>query len=223
MTFRNRNHAATLLAERLAEYRGQRPLVLAIPRGAVPMAAIIADALGGAVDVVLVRKLGAPGQPELAIGAVDERGHVSLVHTAKELGVSDAYIAREVEAQTKVIRARRSLYTPIHPPIDPAGRIAIVVDDGIATGATMLAALAAVRERRPATLVAAMGVAPTDVLGRVQDLADRVVCLETPEVMFAVGEFFRDFPSISDEEVVEILKQHRTPTDAGARPKDIHP
>jgi predicted phosphoribosyltransferase len=211
MTFRNRHHAATLLAERLAEYRGQRPLVLAIPRGAVPMAATIAEALGGDVDVVLVRKLGAPGQPELAIGAVDETGRVSLVHTAKDLGVTDAYIAREVDAQTKTIRARRSLYTPIHPPIDPAGRVAIVVDDGIATGATMLAALAAVREQRPATLVAAMGVAPADVLLRIQDLVDRVVCLETPDVMFAVGEFYREFPSVTDEEVVEILKQRRAP------------
>jgi predicted phosphoribosyltransferase len=222
MPFRNREHAARLLADRLAEYRGRKPLVLAIPRGAAPMAAIIADALGGEVDVVLVRKLGAPGQPELAIGAVDETGHVSLVHTAKDLGVSDAYIAREVDAQTKTIRARRAQYTPVHPPIDPAGRIVIVVDDGIATGATMLAALAAVRARRPATLVAAMGVAPNDVLQRIQDLTDRVVCLETPEVMFAVGEFYREFDSVSDDEVVKILKQHRAPAKTGARVTDIH-
>ncbi len=222
MPFRNRDHAAKLLVDRLAEYRGRNPLVLAIPRGAAPMAAIIADALGGEMDVVLVRKLGAPGQPELAIGAVDETGRVSLVHTAKELGVSDAYLAREVEAQTKTLRARRSLYTPVHPPIDPAGRAVIVVDDGIATGATMLAALAAVRAQRPATLVAAMGVAPSDVLQRIQDLADRVVCLETPEVMFAVGEFFRDFSSVTDDEVVEILQQHRAPVKTGARVKDIH-
>ncbi|MEW6681303.1 MAG: phosphoribosyltransferase family protein [Nitrospirota bacterium] len=217
LTFRDRAHAARSLVDRLAEYRGQRPLVLAIPRGAVPMAAIIADALGGEVDVVLVRKLGAPGQPELAIGAVDEMGRVSLVHTARDLGISEAYIAREVEAQLKVIRARRSLYTPVHPPIDPAGRVAIVVDDGIATGATMLSALAAVRERKPATLVAAIGVAPADVVWRVQDLSDRVVCLVTPEVMFAVGEFYRDFPSVSDEEVVDILSKHRAPA------ADSHP
>lgn len=223
MTFRNRDHAAGLLAHRLAEYRGQRPLVLAIPRGAVPMAAIIADSLGGEVDVVLVRKLGAPGQPELAIGAVDEAGRVSLVHTAKDLAISEAYIAREVDTQMKVIRARRSLYTPVHPPIDPAGRVAIVVDDGIATGATMLSAIAAVRERRPAALVAAMGVAPADVLWRVQDIADRVVCLETPEFMFAVGEFYRDFPSVSDEEVVEVLKQHRAPAKADAPSTSSHP
>jgi predicted phosphoribosyltransferase len=223
MTFRNRVHAARSLVDRLAEYRGQRPLVLAIPRGAVPMAAIIADALGGEVDVVLVRKLGAPGQPELAIGAVDEMGRVSLVHTARDLGISEAYIAREVEAQMKVIRARRSLYTPVHPPIDPAGRVAIVVDDGIATGATMLSALAAVRERKPQKLVAAIGVAPADVVWRVQDLADQVVCLVTPEVMFAVGEFYRDFPSVSDDEVVEILKQHRAPEPTGAPTPNTHP
>lgn len=222
MPFRNRDHAARLLADRLAEYRGRHPLVLAIPRGAAPMAAIIADALGGEVDVVLVRKLGAPGQPELAIGAVDETGRVSLVHTARDLGVSDAYLAREVEAQTKTIRARRSLYTPVHPPIDPAGRVVIVVDDGIATGATMLAALAAVRAQRPATLVAAMGVAPSDVLQRIQDLADRVVCLETPEVMFAVGEFYREFSSVTDDEVVEMLQQHRTRVKTGVRVTNTH-
>lgn len=186
------------------------------------MAAIIADALEGDVDVVLVRKLGAPGQPELAIGAVDELGRVSLAHTARDLGVSEAYIAREVEAQTKVIRTRRALYTPVHPPIEPAGRVAIVVDDGIATGATMLSALAAVRERKPVMLVAALGVAPADVLWRVQDLADRVVCLETPEVMFAVGEFYQDFPSVSDDEVIEILKRYRTPAKAGMQRTDTH-
>jgi predicted phosphoribosyltransferase len=212
VTFRNRVHAARLLGDRLAEYRGQHPLVLAIPRGAVPMAAIIADVLGGELDVVLVRKLGAPAQPELSIGAVDETGRLSLVHTADDLAISEAYIAREADAQMKVIRARRALYTPVHPPIEPAGRVAIVVDDGIATGATMLAALAAVRERGPATLIAAIGVAPADVVWRIQDIADRVVCLAIPEVMFSVGEFYRDFPSISDDEVVEILKQHRTPT-----------
>lgn len=222
MTFRNREQAARLLADRLAEYRGRAPLVLAIPRGAVPMAAIIADALEGDVDVVLVRKLGAPGQPELAIGAVDELGRVSLAHTARELGVSDAYIARETEEQMKVIKTRRALYTPVHPPIDPAGRVTIVVDDGIATGATMLSALAAVRERKPATLVAALGVAPADVLWRVQDVADRVVCLETPEVMFAVGEFYHDFPSVSDDEVIEILKRYRTPAKAGMQRTDTH-
>lgn len=211
MTFRNRDHAAHLLAERLSGYRRRRPLVLAVPRGAVPMAAVIAEALGGDIDVVLIRKLGAPGQPELAIGAVDETGRVSLVPTSRDLAVSDAYLAGEVAAQTTVLRARRALYTPVHPPIDPGGRIVIVVDDGIATGATMLSALAAVRERAPATLIAAMGVAPVDGLGRIRDLADDVVCLETPETMFAVGEFYRDFPSVTDEEVVEILKQHRAP------------
>jgi predicted phosphoribosyltransferase len=187
------------------------------------MAAIIADALGGEIDVVLVRKLGAPGQSELAIGAVDETGRVSLVHTASDLGISEAYIAREVEAQMKVIKARRSLYTPVHPPIDPAGRVAIIVDDGIATGATMLSALAAVRERQPLLLVAALGVAPATVLWRVQDIADRVVCLETPETMFAVGEFYRDFPSITDEEVIDILLRHRAAAPSGTPAADVHP
>src|SRR5512143_4069276 len=121
MIFRNREHAAQLLAKRLQKYRGQNPLVLGVPRGAVPMAATIAEALDGELDVVLVHKLGAPLQPELAVGAVDEEGHVSLAETAAMVGADDAYIARERDAQVAMLRERRRRYTPARARVSPEG------------------------------------------------------------------------------------------------------
>jgi putative phosphoribosyl transferase len=207
MPFFNREQAAHLLARRLASYRGQRPLVLGLPRGAVPMAKIIAEALDGELDVVLVHKLGAPGQPELAIGSVDEAGHLYLSDDVDSLGVSEAYIARETEAQLETLRKRRAMYTPIRAPIDPAGRIVIVVDNGIATGASMIAALRALRARGPAKLIAAAAVAPLSTVRRISAEADEVVCLEVPDHFYAVGQFFADFSQVSDAEVVAILRQ----------------
>ncbi|OGP26615.1 MAG: phosphoribosyl transferase [Deltaproteobacteria bacterium GWA2_57_13] len=209
MRFRSREHAAGLLAEKLAQYKGQNPLVLGIPRGAVPMAKIIADALGAELDVVLVHKLGAPGQPELAIGAIDEMGQAYLGDYARALGISADYIREEKEAQLKVLRRRRTLYTPYRPPINPTGRTVIVVDNGIATGATMIAALRTLRGRKPAKLIAAVAVAPPGTVMRIRAEADEVICLYEPEEFFAVGEFFEDFSQVSDEEVVAILRQTR--------------
>lgn len=204
MEFRDREEAARLLAERLAGYRGQRPLVLAVPRGAVPMGRIIADALDGDLDVVLVRKLGAPGYPELALGAVDEAGHVFLADHARSYA-DDGYLDAEVARQSKTIAQRRAEYTPVRPPLDPEGRIAIVVDDGVATGATLIAALRAVRARRPERLIAAVGVAPPETLKRLRDEADEVVCLLAPEWLGAVGQFFSDFSQVEDDEVIRLL------------------
>ena len=210
MPFKNREEAARLLAKELAQYKGQNPLILAIPRGAVPMAKIIAEELGGEFDVVLVHKLGAPGNPELAIGSVDENGHVYLDHIAQYYRISDSYIEEEKQAQVAMLKGRRKMYSAIHPPIFPEGRIVIVLDDGIATGSTMIAALRAVRAQNPEKLIAAMGVAPASNLPSVEELADEVVCLEAPEIFYAVGEFFEDFSAVSDEEVKEILRHsHR--------------
>jgi predicted phosphoribosyltransferase len=207
MLFKDREHAARLLAQRLAGYRGQRPLVLGIPRGAVPMAKIIAAALDGELDVVLVHKLGAPGQPELAIGSVDEAGHLYLSDDVSAMGVSEAYIAREKAAQLDTLRKRRAMYTPIRPPIEPEGRLVIVVDNGIATGASMIAALRAVRARQPAKLVAAAAVASPQAVRQIAAEADEVVCVEVPEVLYSVGQFYEDFSQVSDAEVVAILRQ----------------
>jgi putative phosphoribosyl transferase len=205
MLFKNREHAGHLLAQRLISYRGKNPLVLGIPRGAAPMAKIIAETLGGELDVVLVHKLGAPDQPELAIGAVDETGRVYLSDYVSELGIGEDYLKSETEKQLATLRRRRATYTPLRPPIDPSGRIVIVVDNGIATGATMIAALRAARAKKPAKLIGAVAVAPLATVARLRKEADEIVCLKIPADFYAVGQFFEDFSQVTDEDVVAIL------------------
>jgi predicted phosphoribosyltransferase len=205
MMFHDRNEAAIRLVEQLKEYEGKNPLILAIPRGAVPMAKVIADKLGGDFDVVLVRKLRAPDYPELAIGSVDESGWTYIADHAASIGADSEYIEAERQRQMATIKQRRAQYTPVRPPIDPAGRIVIVIDDGLATGATMISALHGLRSRKPARLVCAIPVSPPETLRKIQSLADEVVCLDTPNNFRAVGQFYADFPQVEDDEVIKIL------------------
>lgn len=205
MLFANRMEAAQKLTDALSEYRGKNPLVLAIPRGAVPMAKLIAEQLRGDMDVVLVRKLRAPGNPEFAIGSIDESGWVYLTEYADRVDADAHYLEREKALQLQTIKERRAQYTPMHPPVDPTGRIVIVVDDGLATGSTMIAALHALRNRNPAELICAVPVAPPETIKKLQGKADRIVCLSVPDDFYAVGQFYRDFPQVDDDEVIACL------------------
>jgi hypothetical protein len=204
MIFEDRLDAARQLAEALAAYRDAHPLVLAIPRGAVPMGAALAEALGGDLDVVLVHKLSAPWNPEYAVGAIDESGwsFVSDPHAA-----TPTALEAEKAERLAGLRRRRALYSPGLAPQNPKDRTVIVVDDGLATGATMIAALHAVRAQGPKRLVCAVPVAAPDSLARVTPYADETVCLSAPPFFRAVGQFYRRFEQVEDQEVIACLER----------------
>jgi putative phosphoribosyl transferase len=211
--FRNRTDAGQKLARALDKYRGQRALVLAIPRGAVALARIVADALGGELDLIFVRKLRAPGSDDLAVGAVDEDVKVHVAENAADLGADDAYLEREKALQLTLIRASRARYAPARARIDPAGRVVIVVDDGLATGLTMLAALRAARAKGAAWVVCAVPVASPRGVARVRPFCDDIIVLATPHDFYGVSVFYENFSQIGDREVADLL---RSPTAAGS-------
>lgn len=206
--FRNREEAALRLADKLRSRMLERPLILAIPRGGVAVGAILARVLNAEMDVVLARKLCAPRQPELAIGAVAEDGEAVLNEIAGAVpGVTPAYIIDERRRQMDEIHRRQQLFRPIRPAASVAGRSVIVTDDGIATGATMLAALHSVRAKQPKETIVAVPVAAPHQLETIRRACDDVICLLTPARFQAVGQFYAEFPQLSDEEVIHLFRQ----------------
>ena len=207
--FRNRADAGRQLAARLTSFRAGDPVVLALPRGGVPIGAEIARALDAPLDVVLVRKIGVPGQPELALGAIVDGEEPELVIDTRLMAMLDIpenYVAEQRQRQLAEIERRRRLYLEGRPPVVVAGRTAIVVDDGIATGYTMRAALRAIRRRKPARLVLAVPVAPPETIAALGAEVDEIVCLSTPDHFGAIGQFYADFRQLDDAEVVALLR-----------------
>jgi predicted phosphoribosyltransferase len=206
--FTNRRDAGRQLAERLTAYRGKPAVVLALPRGGVPVAAEVAQALGAPIDLVLVRKIGIPFHPELAMGAVADGERPITVRNEDVIGMfgiaTEAFAVARDE-QLKEIERRRAAYLHGRTPAQVAGRIAIVVDDGVATGATTRAALRSVRARGPSRLVLAVPVGPGDVLQDLEAEADEVVCLFNHLPYGAIGSQYLDFRQVSDDEVADIL------------------
>lgn len=212
--FADRSEAGRLLAERVKALRLRDPVVYALPRGGVPVAVEVAAALGAPLDLVLVRKIGAPGQPELAIGAIVDGDTPEVVLNADIVaatGASEAFIGAARRRELAEIERRRARYLAGRAPVDPAGRTAVVVDDGLATGASARAALHALRRRGAARLVLAVPVAPPATLEALRGDADDIVCLVEAELFFGIGAFYRDFHQLTDEEVIAAIAERQGP------------
>jgi len=207
VTFADRVEAGERLAEALAEHAGADCVILAIPRGGVVVGEVVARELGAALDVVVPRKIGAPMNPELGVGAVAPGVRVLDPELIRMLHVSDEYLEREIAAQEREIERRLRTYREGRPPVDVQGRTAIIVDDGVATGGTAIAALRWARAQGAAKVILAVPVAPAAAMARLEPEADEVVVLGTPEPFFAVGEWYRRFEQTSDEEVVDALSR----------------
>jgi predicted phosphoribosyltransferase len=206
--FVDRVDAGRQLAEHLRGRPLHRPLVLAIPRGGVVTGAVLARELGAELDVVLSRKLRAPGQPELALGAVSEEGPAYVNDHGRLVDEQlDDYLEAERQHQLAEIARRKQLVRGVRPPAPVAGRSVIVTDDGIATGSTMIAALQALRAQQPREVIVAVPVAPPDRLHEVARWCDEVVCLLSPEGFWSIGQFYEDFTQVEDAEVVRLLRE----------------
>jgi putative phosphoribosyl transferase len=210
MMFRNREQAGRELARRLLHLKDAEPVVLALPRGGVPVALPIAEALGAPLDLLLVRKIGAPGHPEFGIGAVvDGRRPETVLNeeVVRMFAIPRSYIEGEVARELSEIERRRALYLRDRTPVDPRGRTVIVVDDGIATGGTVRVALQALARSGVGRCVLAVPVAPPDTVEALGALCDEAVFLATPAAFGSVGAYYEDFRQLEDAEVIEQLNR----------------
>jgi putative phosphoribosyl transferase len=213
LPFQDRKAAGEALAKAVARKRLADPVVLALPRGGVPVAVEVARALKAPLDLVLVRKIGVPEQPELAAAAVVDGGDPEIVindDVVELAGVTPAYIREQAKAELEEIERRRALYLAGRPRVPLEGRTLVVVDDGIATGASIRAALKALKRKKPKMLVLAVPVASTDTVAALRREVDAVICLETPEPFYAIGMHYRDFHQVPDGEVVRLLAEAAT-------------
>ena len=203
--FRDREDAGRQLAEALQDLAGQDVVVLGIPRGGVEVAAKVAEGLGAPLEVIIPRKVGAPGNPELGLGAVADDVEVLDERLIRALGVTRDYLDQEIAAQRDEIRRRQAAYRKGRAEIPLEGKVAVVVDDGVATGGTAAAALRSARSRGAARVILAVPVAPMEAVHRLAADADEVRVLASPEPFYAVGQWYQDFPQTSDQEVVDLL------------------
>lgn len=206
--FRDRREAGRLLARQLEDYRDKKAVVLGIPRGGIIVAQELAHALQADMDIVLAHKLRTPGHVELAMGSVSENGKLFLnEEVVQELGIGEAYIQQEKARQLAEIRRRTEIFRRSRTRVPLTGRTVIITDDGVATGATTLAAIWAVHLEKPERLIAAFPVGPEDTITRLAKDVDEMICLRTPPLFAAVGQFYIHFEPVEDEEVLEILKE----------------
>jgi putative phosphoribosyl transferase len=206
LPFRDREQAGKALAAAMKNLAGEDVIALAIPRGGVVVGNEVAKALGAPLDVIVTRKIGAPGEPEYALGAVTQNGEVILDEQAvRMLGVGKDYIDREAASQWAEVKDRMKRFRGDRPLPSLNGKVVVIVDDGIATGNTVLAAIKSVRTQHPKSVIVAVPVGPPDTIAKIAREADRVVCLETPEPFFAIGQFYSEFPQVEDDEVRRIL------------------
>ena len=210
--FRNRAEAGRLLAHKLEQYRNMPGLlVLGLPRGGVPVAYAVAIALNAPLDILLVRKLGVPGQDELAMGAIASNGILILNNSViQRLGIPESVVEAVTKRETKELHRREQDYRGVRPPVDIPGKTVIVIDDGLATGSTMKAAIAALRRQNPAKIIAAVPTASPETCEELKSAADEIVCAIMPEPFYAVGFSYEDFEQTTDAEVRELIQQAST-------------
>ena len=217
--FDDRAQAGKELARALGKIEIEDIVVLGVPRGGVVVAQYLARELGAPLDIILARKIGAPGNPEFAVGAISEDGHVCLNQEyARQAGADEAYIEQEKRRQIAEIKRRAAIFRKVHPRVPLKDRIVIVTDDGVATGATFEAALWSAHSEKPRKLIAAIPVGPEDTLARLARQADELICLRMPETFYALSQFYVHFEQVDDERVLEILRnssRHKSP--AGPR------